>query len=127
MVHNKNIEKLTGRKGKKNVDKPWMNRIVKISAKGRSIYKIVKGKNGLSKNEIILHSKTMYQLGITFDCEVKINGTHPLFGRFMYYWFNLDDATRMAFRIGIGGLIFGFLSLPSLVISWYHFIKMLLG
>lgn len=87
-----------------------INGYLKITGKGKSIYRKVRGRNGVNSNELAIAYRTQKEL------EVKVND--PVYikpaGFFAYYWYNSEKYTKHAFRIAIAGL---FLTVVSSIAS----------
>lgn len=112
-IHSSNFEKITGEFASENTLKPWKGRVVRLTSKGGSVYRILRshGKRSITGDTIWLGPKTSTQLGLDVGETVKVSRVWQPLGRFLYYQNHLDDTVRFAFRIGFWGLIFAVFSL----------------
>jgi len=107
-------EEISGSKVEVSRLKPWKARVVSVSSKSGTVYRLMKGHGSLSIVAGIcwIGPKTRSQLDIHRDSDVEISAvSNQWLARFLYYNNHLEDAVRFSFRIGFWGLILAVLSL----------------
>lgn len=107
-------KEISGKQAKVNRLKPWKARVVAVSSKSGTVYRLIKGHGSLpiAGGTCWIGPRTRSQLDIHQDSDVKISAvSNQWWARFLYYNNNLDDAVRFSFRIGFWGLTLAVLSL----------------
>ena len=113
-------EEISGSKVEVSRLKPWKARVVSVSSKSGTVYRLMKGHGSLSIVAGIcwIGPKTRSQLDIHRDSDVEISAvSNQWLARFLYYNNHLEDAVRFSFRIGFWGLILAVLSLGLSITS----------
>jgi hypothetical protein len=114
------FEELTGSKAFVSRLKPWKGRVVALTTKTGTIYRLVRGHGSLSIPAGIcwLGPRTRSQLDVHPESELEIRMV-PIqwLGRIFYYNSHLDDAVRFTFRIGFWGFMIGLIALLVSLIS----------
>lgn len=100
-------------------NKPWKNRIVKItnSESKYSIYKVISGKNGILRDNAIMSNRSLGQLSIETGNKIEITKGNQILYRHMYYYNNLNDTVRIAYKIGFYGLLLAIISITLSIVS----------
>lgn len=96
-----------------------INGYLRIIGKGKSIYRKVRGRNGVNSNELAIAYRTQKELDVKVNNPVYIKPA----GFFAYYWHNSEKYTKHAFRIAIAGfsltIISSIASLIQIVVSTF--------
>jgi hypothetical protein len=121
------FEELTGQPASAHRLRPWKGRVVALTSRAGTIYRVAKGHGNLPlpAGRCWLGPRTRSQLGITAGADLEITAVRSQsWARFLYYNNHLDDAVRFTFRIGFWGLLIAVislgLSLASLLLPLIH-------
>jgi hypothetical protein len=91
--------------------KPYeRNMIIRVTAKGRRRYLLVRGMSG-HKPEIKMDAITREYFGLDRDEEVNFDFTERPWDIFFWSWGNANPVVRIAFQLGVTSLILGLVSL----------------
>jgi hypothetical protein len=93
-------------------------KVCKVTARGQSIYLILRGRLDTNEEVIYLDERCRNRLGVSINEQVEFD-LKPvrLFGEFRWAWSASDPAYRIAARLAVLSVVLGFLGIGLGIIS----------
>lgn len=120
-------DRICNRKTDDDNKKIDVNKYIKVTYQGNSIYRLCRGEiaNGLNKDHIALTSASIRKLRATGDHRIDsitVEVTQSWWYWFPFYWYHPFHATRIAMRVGILSLIAGVASIILFALDKFNII-----